>query len=259
MSSNEKFCLKWNDFKDNLGSTFGSLREDTEFSDVTLASEDGQQLEAHKVVLTVSSPFFKRLLQRSKHYHPIIYMRGIKLGDLEAIMDFLYNGEANIYQEDLEGFLKIAEELQLRGITGGYVFGGNCEEQPTPSNQMNQQIELSKKDNNSFYEPIKIETSNGIFPGEISVQTVAIPNQLVDGGLTELDEQVKSMMVVGQKKLQGGSTRICTVCEKEGSQRLIIDHIERNHISGVSIPCNICQKTFRSRASLKVHNFTQHK
>ena len=172
-------------------------------------------------------------------------------------MDYLYNGEANIYQEDLEVFLKIAEELQLRGITGG--DGGNCEEHPTPSIKMNQQIELSKKDNNSFNEPMKIETTNETSPGEISVQIVAIPYQLVDGGLTELDEQVKSMMVVGQKKLQGRSTRICTVCEKEGSQRLIIDHIERNHISGVSMPCNICQKTFRSRASLKGHNFTQHK
>ena len=43
------------DFEDNA---FGELREGKDFTDVTLACEDGQQVEAHKVVLTSSSPFF---------------------------------------------------------------------------------------------------------------------------------------------------------------------------------------------------------
>ena len=41
----------------------------------------------------------------------MLYMRGIKAGDLVAIVDFIYHGEANIYQEDLDGFLALAEEL----------------------------------------------------------------------------------------------------------------------------------------------------
>ena len=72
----EKLCLQWNDFQTNLTSAFRDLREDKEFTDVTLACEDGQQVEAHKVVLISSSPFFKNLLQRNKHPHPLIYMRG---------------------------------------------------------------------------------------------------------------------------------------------------------------------------------------
>ena len=73
----EKLCLKWNDFQDNVNTVFGSLREDTEFADVTLACEDGQQIEAHKVILAASSPFFQNLLKRNTHPHPLIYMRGI--------------------------------------------------------------------------------------------------------------------------------------------------------------------------------------
>ena len=46
----------------------------------------------------------------------MLYMRGIKAKDLEAIVDFIYHGEANIYQEDLDGFLALAEELQLKGL-----------------------------------------------------------------------------------------------------------------------------------------------
>merc|ERR1711997_974887 len=114
----EKLCLKWNDFQDITITAFGSLRNDNDFSDITLACEDGEQVEAHKVILAASSPFFQNLLRRNKHPHPLIYMRGVKSEDLVAIVDFLYFGEANVYQERLDAFLTIAEELKLKGLSG---------------------------------------------------------------------------------------------------------------------------------------------
>ena len=45
-------------------------------------------------------------------------MRGMKSEDLVAIVDFLYCGEANVFQENLDSFLAIAEELQLKGLMG---------------------------------------------------------------------------------------------------------------------------------------------
>ena len=74
----EKLCLQWNDFKENAIGAFGSLRDTTDFADVTLACEDGKQVEAHKVILASSSPFFQNLLKRNKHPHPLMYMRGVK-------------------------------------------------------------------------------------------------------------------------------------------------------------------------------------
>ena len=62
--SEEKLCLQWNDFRLNISSAFGELREDKEFTDVTLACEDGQQVEAHKVVLIASSPFLLDVQQK---------------------------------------------------------------------------------------------------------------------------------------------------------------------------------------------------
>ena len=73
----------------------------------------------HKVVLSSSSPFFMELLKKTKHPQPLIYMRGLKSEDLVAIMDFLYCGEANVLQENLDPFLALAEELRLKGLTGG--------------------------------------------------------------------------------------------------------------------------------------------
>ena len=114
----EKFCLKWNDFQTNVLSAYNDLRNDSDFSDVTLVCEENKQVEAHRIILTACSPFFKSVLKRNPHSHPMIYMRGLKAKDLMAIVDFIYLGEANIYQEDLDGFLALAEELQLKGLNG---------------------------------------------------------------------------------------------------------------------------------------------
>ena len=54
----EKCCLKCNDFQENIATTFSYLREDTDFADVTLACDDGRQVEAHKIILAASSTFF---------------------------------------------------------------------------------------------------------------------------------------------------------------------------------------------------------
>ena len=84
----EKLCLKLNDFLENVNKAFGNLREEKEFADVTLACEDGQQVEAHKVILAASSPFFNNLLKRNRHPHPLIYLKGAKFEDLHAMVDF---------------------------------------------------------------------------------------------------------------------------------------------------------------------------
>ena len=114
----EKLCLQWNDFQDNVKSAFENLRDSTDFVDVTLPCEDCHQIEADKVILAASSPFFQAILMRNKHSHPLIYMRGLKSDDLVAMVDFLYFGAANVDQENLDFFLAIAEELQLKGLRG---------------------------------------------------------------------------------------------------------------------------------------------
>ena len=116
--SSEKLCLKWNDFQENILSGFKEIRSDNELTDVTLACEDGQQIKAHKVVLPTSSPLFRNLPKSKGHQHPLIFMRGIKFEDLVSIIDFLYCGEANVFQENLDPFLALAEELKLKGLTG---------------------------------------------------------------------------------------------------------------------------------------------
>ena len=112
----QKFCLRWNDFKENVCSSFGMLREDKYFTDVTLVCEDGQQLEAHQIILAATSPVFQKILEGNKHPHPLIYLRRVHFQQLVDIFDFLYLGEANVHQKDLESFLALAEELKLQRL-----------------------------------------------------------------------------------------------------------------------------------------------
>ena len=248
----EKLCLQWNDFHENIKSAFGNLREDNDFADVTLACEDGQ-VEAHKVILAASSPFFQKMLGRNKHPHPLIYMRGIKSDDLIAIVDFLYRGEANVFQDSLDSFLAIAEELQLKGLMGktdekGEDFEADEKYLPsTASPSINTDLKTPKT---SF----KRQAPSNKIQNPAENGTLAIPSKF-SGDFEELEERVKSMMEKSKNSLpyRNQKADICKVCGKEGMSNAIKDHIEANHLEGIVIPCNICEKTFRSRASLRPH------
>jgi len=114
--SSEKFCLRWNDFESNISVAFRELREDKDFFDVTLACDD-EQISAHKVILSACSPFFRNILRRNPHQHPLLYLKGVKFTDLQAVLNFMYNGEVNVAQEELNSFLAVAEELRVKGLT----------------------------------------------------------------------------------------------------------------------------------------------
>ena len=125
MTTSEKFCLKFNDFQENVKAVFESSRDDAELSDVTLACEDGGPVMANHIILASSSPVFKNLMRGKRHEVTIVYMRGIKSEDLMAVVRFLYYGEAMIYHENLDSFLKIAEELKVKGLSkAGQVVSG---------------------------------------------------------------------------------------------------------------------------------------
>jgi len=112
----EKFCLRWNDFESNISGAFRELRDDKDFFDVTLACED-EQIQAHKVILSACSPFFRNILRRNPHPSPLLYLNGVKYADILAVLNFMYHGEVNVAQEELNSFLAVAEDLKVKGLT----------------------------------------------------------------------------------------------------------------------------------------------
>jgi len=116
VGSSEKFCLQWNDFESNISGAFRELRDDKDFFDVTLACDD-DQIQAHKLILSACSPFFRTILRRNRHEHPLLYLKGVKYADLVSVLNFMYHGEVNVAQEELNSFLAVAEDLKVKGLT----------------------------------------------------------------------------------------------------------------------------------------------
>ena len=136
----DKFCLKWNDFNQNINKAFSNLRLEEEFFDVTLVCDDNRQLSAHKVVLASCSEYFKKILQQNKHPQPLLCLENVSFEEIGHIMDYIYLGEVNLYQEQVDRFIEVAQRFKIEGLMGNsqnedYVPGYN-ELQETFENQV---------------------------------------------------------------------------------------------------------------------------
>ena len=94
--ADERVGLQWDHFESNLGSKFADLRREEHFSDVTLVSEDGQVVKAHKVLLSATSPVLDDILKSQDHSKPLIFMRGVNADVLSSLLDFIYFGQVEI-------------------------------------------------------------------------------------------------------------------------------------------------------------------
>ncbi|XP_075209915.1 uncharacterized protein LOC142317317 isoform X3 [Lycorma delicatula] len=111
----DQFSLRWDNFSFNMKTEFHSLLESEDLVDVTLAT-DGHFIQAHKIVLSACSPYFKSLFKVNPCKHPIIILKGIQFEELKKLLQFIYRGEVNVNQKDLPEFLKTAELLQVKGL-----------------------------------------------------------------------------------------------------------------------------------------------
>ncbi|XP_043238965.1 protein bric-a-brac 2-like isoform X1 [Amphibalanus amphitrite] len=118
MTGGQKFCLRWDGFKSRLSSVFDELRREEELLDVTLCCDGGHAVKAHQILLSASSPSLRQLLKSNPCQHPVFFLKETSAEDLHAIIQFIYCGEVNVVQSQLASFIKTAEMLQIRGLSG---------------------------------------------------------------------------------------------------------------------------------------------
>ena len=139
----EIFNLTWKNFEECTINSFKELIGQTEFVDVTLVSEDGKQVKAHKVVLSASSPVLKNILVSNPHQHPLVYLTGLKYPELQSMINFMYLGQAEVAQDDLERFMAAATKFKVKGLFG---------ESPSMNNEHVEAIPITKDDYEHFEE-----------------------------------------------------------------------------------------------------------
>ncbi|XP_043220585.1 zinc finger and BTB domain-containing protein 7B-like [Amphibalanus amphitrite] len=112
----QHYSLKWSDYHHNMMTSFRELQDQEEFVDVTI-SADGLSMQAHKVVLSACSPYFRKLLKSNPCQHPIVILQNVSPASLESLLRFMYNGEVQVSHEQLSDFLRTAELLQVKGLS----------------------------------------------------------------------------------------------------------------------------------------------
>ena len=257
----EKFCLKTVDFQTNISKSFQRLRNQDDFCDVTLVGEDFKQVKAHKVVLSSCSEYFKNILLNNKsHPGPMLCLYGVNQEDLNNILDYIYMGQLEIYHEEIDRFLEIAQRLRLHGMD---VKNHEQQELKTTLQELNEtpdshyedgEMKLEKKRTKpSINSKVKAEEPNllhddnnklALYKEKRSISLVSSNFQSID----ELNEKIKDCYY---RNAEGILT--CRFCSRTFRQTVHIkEHVEI-HIEGLVFPCNVCESIFTTRNVLRSH------
>ena len=198
--SSEKFSLKWNDFASNVSNSFSRLRQETRLYDVTLVSNDHQQVSAHKLVLSACSEVFSTIFNSNNGSNMMLYLDSLNVRELNTMLDYIYQGEVQVQQEYLDRFLEIATKFKLSGLL---TMDGEREEEEIIENK--------------YHYPEDKKTETWIAE-EKSIRPIS---QIPVESLAEIENKFVELI----EKEEDGIYR-CTVCDKKNKNRT---HMKRHH------------------------------
>ncbi|XP_040574011.1 uncharacterized protein [Lepeophtheirus salmonis] len=289
MGSLERLCLRWNEYESNFKQGFSDLRENEELFDVTLIS-GSKIIKAHKVILSACSPIFRSIIASAPiQTHPLIYLRGINFDHLELLLSFMYHGEVKVIQEELEDFISIAEEFQIKGLSNdapppkkrheSQPSTSTASPYPTPSYSSHDSPDLSivKNDINDSLSESLPNTENEEFyildEGNDSELTqnysqneseqMETVNNAIDISSDKNNEYIEALnreIRQHYSKQKTGKGYQCKKCEYTNINQVTMHHhVEARHIITRGFVCTICLKTFKTRYSLSKHKYRVHK
>ena len=242
----EKFILKWDHFHSNASKSFSVLRNADYVHDVTLVSDDHNQISAHKLVLSSCSEYFKVLCFVLREPLPEIFRTFWTMSTMEK------RKCTRTIQTD---FLKWPKDSSYKGL---------LTENRGEDNGLVEKFDNDVTANNSFIEPMGLSMQG--MPKKATIKNentadsmdVGMPEKVIipvsSMEMSELDTKVNQHWA----KCDDGSYS-CTLCGKNMARK---DHIRKHieiHLDGISIPCNVCEKAFRSKNSLQKHKYVYHK
>ena len=238
--TSELYYLSSNCFEASLSSTYRNLLFDQDFTDVTLVCDDDKQIKAHKVILSSCSPFFKKILLKNPHQHPLIYLKGIGHENLVSITKFIYLGHVEVHHDDLNGFMTAAKDLNISGLIDSV-------------------SEEYKYNQDTWYS--NAEASGTKIEGKDYV--------LQEGDYEEKDissyqgKENDALMTILEDENSTSNTRMkfpCNRCDyKATTNSNLKEHIKGKYIGiGIHYQCDICHKSFTQKGNLSIHKESVH-
>ena len=178
----ESFNFTWREFNVNSCSTIRNLFEDKQFSDVTILSEDGEEMKLHRAILASSSAFFRNAFSKINQSDPLIFLKGIQSKELHAIVRFMYLGQAEVPNEDLKSFMEAAKCLQVSGLSDNFPTlsvtdpqGGSCSSDKPP---VTKRVRFSlEKNQNIVFDQTELNENDFVECAELEQQVEKRANQ----------------------------------------------------------------------------------
>ena len=258
----EKFCLKWNDYQSNWNRSLSELRNDNDFADVTLISDDKVKFSAHKVLLSSCSNMFKFILKSNTHTNPLLFLGGVSSVNLGFMLDYIYHGEVQICQEQLDSFLESAQKLEIEGLLGyckdteedskenlkteTEIYHENNIEQLKEEQPLYQSTQGKRMARKNEKKVLKTRKQYSRANDAEKIDVASLSTEEINIKMKELYEKIDGVW----------SCRACDHTSTDTSN--IRKHVE-THVDGLCYTCNICSKEFRLKNSLNRHKSTSHK
>ena len=244
----EKFSIKWNDFHSNVSKSFEVLRNGEYLQDVTLVGDDDHQVRAHKLVLSACSSYFKKIFTKNIQSNILLCLEGTTQKDLQNMLDYMYNGEVQIFQEELDRFLTFAQRMKLEGL---------IKVPEGPKIVTNESEVMNSFADQKLFNPREtmrnLKTERTLMR-DLSTFEDKITIQMSTDDMNEINEKINQSF----EKLSNGLFK-CLLCGKITKQcGGMKQHVE-THLEGLSYPCQHCGKIYRLKESLRKHTFQIHK
>ena len=277
------------DFHHTISKTFGSIREENYLCDLTLITDDNKQVSAHKLVLSACSDYFKNIFKRNANVpHLVICLDMVDSDTLTHLLDYMYNGEVSMEEENLNSFLHVGARFKIKGLrpedprpkniskTGN--VGDFCEISLGENDQMDSsgavpsikeepgeepEEEPEEEDSNGWSNSQSNEQINSNTPfsldKKICINQVSFHENIKNiksKDEKELDEFIEQLII---RRPYDKIKFECKLCGKTAKlSRNLKNHIE-THMEGLEFQCKHCEKKCRTRVMLAMHVSKYHK
>ena len=275
----DKFSLKWDHYQSNWTKALSELRSSDDFADVTLICDDKVKFSAHKILLSSCSNMLKFIFKENPLDRSIIFLSGMSSDDVGLILDYIYNGEAKLYQGQLDSFLKSAKKLEIDGLYGLRDEGNEdkghddndlkgldeneilLDSSLLIKNEKGKREDTRQPKTENCNDKLKCDKCDASFlkllylTRHIKKKHTDTPS---DGeNCTKIDVRSLTQEEIGNKmkelynKMDG--VWMCSECSYENTNKgKIRRHIE-THIKGLIYTCKVCYKEYGTRNNWQSH------
>jgi len=270
--------VTWPEFSSNRTSYLYEQVKQNNFVDVTIVFDD-EEVSAHKVILASSSSFFQRVLERSTHPNPMLYLKGVEKRLFSHLLEFIYLGEVSLPDADFDKFLQMSRDLKIKGLLmenpgveeidqGSFALEDESvtlkdsiiDNQETPKKQDQRKsidtpfVALKERSDSKVIKEDK--SYSGVLKEERSYQSIISEKIDEETGDYDLSDPVSAEIYAKVSALLVTTPEgfwVCNECRYGSKSKVnVMEHAE-GHIQGVVHKCKQCNKVFTKKQTLRTH------